>query len=278
MADRTAYANPDLLVETEWLQAHLNDPNLRIIDCTGPEPYAKAHIPGSVAPREPFMKDPKDAKRVLIMGPEDYAKQLGELGVDENTTVITYDNLRSNNSCRFWWTLRYHGHMNVKVLNGGWQKWVAEGRPITFKPTKVAPTTFEPKVNPNLICTVDGLKERIGQAGVQIWDARSIEEYDGRNDRGNARKGHVPGANNAEWTQMMSNDDLQTFRPAAEMWEVIDRLGLSPDKEIVSYCQGGIRAAHANFVLTLLGFTNARNYDGSMREWANRDDTPLVLP
>ena len=125
---------------------------------------------------------------------------------------------------------------------------------------------------------VDGLKERIGQAGVQIWDARSIEEYDGRNDRGNARKGHVPGANNAEWTQMMSNDDLQTFRPAAEMWEVIDRLGLSPDKEIVSYCQGGIRAAHANFVLTLLGFTNARNYDGSMREWANRDDTPLVLP
>lgn len=233
MADTTGYANPGLLVETDWLAAHLNDPDLRIVDCGVRDSFSRAHIPGAVCPRDSFMKDP--ANPALVMGPDQIATEMASLGISDDTLVIAYDGLRSNNAARFWWVLNHYGHTNVKVLNGGWNKWLAEGRPVTFKDAKVPAGTFTPAVNEHNVCTLDGLKERIGSPGAIIWDVRSPEEYDGRNDRGNKRKGHVPGAVHTEWTHMMSSDDLQTFRPAAEMWEVLHKLGITPEAEVVTY-------------------------------------------
>ncbi len=236
MAESTlGYANPGLLVETHWLAQHLSDPDIRIVDCGARDSYTRAHIPGAVCPRDSWMKDPSDPQRVLVTGPDAFAKEMAGLGVGDDTLVIAYDGLRSNNAARLWWVLNYYGHGNTKVLNGGWNKWLAEGRPVTFKEPKVPAAEFTPTVVDAIVCKVDDLKAKIGQPGVTIWDVRSPEEYDGRNDRGNQRKGHVPGAVHAEWTAMMSADDLQTFKPAAEMWAVLNSLGITPEAEVVTY-------------------------------------------
>lgn len=230
-----AYANPHLLVETDWLAQHLTDPDVRIIDCGSRDAFARAHIPGAVCPRDPWMKDPADPHHMLVMGPEQFAAEMAALGVGDDTLVIAYDGLRSLNAARLWWCLNYYGHTNVKVLNGGWNKWLAEGRPVTFKEAKVPPATFTPSVVEERVCTLEGLKARIGQPGVVIWDVRTPEEWDGRNDRGNKRRGHVPGAVHTEWTAMMDPGDLQTFKPAAQMWEVLNKLGITPEAEVVTY-------------------------------------------
>lgn len=275
MAENQEYARPELLAEPDWLQAHAQDANLRIIDCATLEAYRRAHIPGAVGlPVHIYIKDPDN--EAFVMRPQQFKELMERLGVSDDTTVVTYDDNNALVAARLWWVLNYYGHTNAKVLNGGWHRWLTEGRPVTFHQTHAAPGSFTPHTNEALICSVDALKARVGDPALTILDVRSDEEWLGTNSRGNKRLGHVPGAAHLEWTNLVERDDTRTFKPADEMRALLRDAGANIDQEVVTYCQGGIRAAHVAFVLALLGNDRVRNYDGSMRDWANRDDTPLV--
>jgi len=273
------YAHPELLAETSWLAEHANDPDVRIVDCATVEAYRRAHIPGAVhLPVHFYIKedDPEGSDHgVLVMPPKQFEQLMGRLGVGPETTVVTYDDNNALVAARLWWVLRYYGHTKAKVLNGGWHRWLTEGRPVTFHGSKAPAATFTARPNPEIYATVDLLKAKHTDPGCNVMDARTDAEWEGTNDRGNRRVGRVPNAKHLEWLRFVTQDDRRTFLPAEVMQELLDDAGISRERPTITYCQGGIRAAHAAFVLTLLGYEGVRVYDGSMREWANREDTPL---
>ncbi|GAB4328320.1 MAG: sulfurtransferase [Dehalococcoidia bacterium] len=273
------YARPDLLAEPGWLAEHADDPNVRVIDCAVLEAYRRAHIPGAVhLPVHYYIKEKGDREGgigMYVMPPDEFAQLMGSLGVGDDTLVVTYDDNNALVASRLWWVLNYYGHSNVKVLNGGWHRWLTEGRPITFHATRPPISTFTPRPQRQLLATVDDLLERYSDPNCQLLDARTDAEWDGTNDRGNKRVGRIPGARHLEWVRFVARTDDRKFLPAGELQRLLDEAGISRDRPTITYCQGGIRAAHAAFVLTLLGYDDVRVYDGSMFEWANRDDTPL---
>lgn len=273
------YARPELLAEPDWLAEHANDPNVRIIDCAVLEAYRRAHIPGAVhLPVHYYIKESGDREGgigMYVMPPDDFASLMGSLGVGDDTLVVTYDDNNALVACRLWWVLNYYGHANVKVLNGGWHRWLTEGRPITFHATRAPAASFTSRPQRHLLATLDDVLQQYNDPNCQVLDARTDAEWDGTNDRGNRRVGRVPGARHLEWIRFVSRSDDRKFLPADELQRLLDEAGISRDRPTITYCQGGIRAAHAAFVLTLLGYDDVRVYDGSMFEWANRDDTPL---
>ncbi|MGE0598249.1 MAG: sulfurtransferase [Dehalococcoidia bacterium] len=275
------YAHPELLAEPDWLQANLDNPNVRIIDCATLEAYRRAHIEGAVQlPVHYYIKedDPEGSDHgTLVMPQAQFEELMGKLGVSNDTQVVTYDDNNGLVAARLWWVLNYYGHTNAKVLNGGWHRWMTEGRPMTFHATRAPKATFKATPNPAIYASVDYLKDNHTGANCQVLDARTDGEWEGTNDRGNKRVGRVPGSHHLEWLRFVATDDTRKFLPADEIQALLNDAGLERGKETITYCQGGIRAAHAAFVMELLGYANVRVYDGSMREWANREDTPLTL-
>jgi thiosulfate/3-mercaptopyruvate sulfurtransferase len=275
-----AYARPELLAEPDWLAQNLDNPNVRIIDCAALEAYRRAHIPGAVQlPVHIYIKedDPAGSDHgVLVTPPAAFEELMGKRGVSSDTTVVTYDDNNALVAARLWWVLKYYGHTNAKVLNGGWHRWLSEGRPVTFHATRAPKVSFTATPNRDVYATLDELKADHADPGCQVLDSRTDGEWEGTNDRGNKRSGRVPGAHHLEWLKFVATDDSRKFLPAEEIQSLLDEAGIARDKPTITYCQGGIRAAHAAFVMDLLGYDNVRVYDGSMREWANREDTPLV--
>lgn len=276
------YAHPEILAEPDWLAAHISDPNVRVIDCAVLEAYRRAHIADAVhLPVHYYIKekDPAGSDHgVLVMHPAEFEQLMGQLGIGNDTTVVSYDDNNGYIAARLWWVLRYYGHTKAKVLNGGWHRWLTEGRPITFHGTKPARATFRAApANSDIYATCQLLLEKYADPGWQIFDARTDAEWNGTNDRGNKHAGHVPTARHLEWAKFVSIDDRRSLLPADDIQRLLGEAGFVRGKPFITYCQGGIRAAHAFFVLHLMGYENMRVYDGSMREWANRDDTPLVV-
>ena len=189
----SGYARPELLAEPDWLEEHLDDPNVRVIDCATFDLYQKAHIKGAVGLRvNPFIKDANDS--LHVMPPGQFAKLMGDLGVGPDTTVVSYDTAGGVPACRMWWVLNHYGHTNAKVLNGGWERWFHEGRPISREVPSVSAATFTPVTNDSVLCSLDYGKAHVGDEGVIYLDVRSDGEWTGENSRGNKRIGHVPGA------------------------------------------------------------------------------------
>jgi thiosulfate/3-mercaptopyruvate sulfurtransferase len=227
------YARPELLAETVWLAQRLNDPNIRVVDCEVPDGYNRAHIHGAVnVGANTYLKG---QDRIRVMPQEDAAEFMGGLGIGDDTLVVAYDSRSSLLAARLWWVLNYYGHTNVKVLNGGWRKWIMERRPITDKPASIARSTFSPRVNPSLMVKGGDLKAQVGAPGVAIWDVRSLAEHTGENTRGNKHAGPIPGACHLEYLSVMDTDGLATFRPAAEIRRMLTQVGVTPDKQVYTY-------------------------------------------
>lgn len=286
------YARPELLAEPDWLWDHHDDPNVRIIDCDSFEAYRRAHIPGAVAlPAHPWLKEGSELMEsspgsylswtptgLHIMGPEDFGELMSRLGVSEDTTVVTYDGYNMSFATRLWWALRYYGHTNVKVLNGGWQRWLTEGRPVTFRESVPEPRHFTPRTNDALMCRLNELKARFNDLEVQVINVLPRGAYLGKvNPFGSKRVGHIPGSVNVPIEEFVTDDERQVFKPASVLQSLLTEAGTSPEKESVVHCQAGVRTSMGVFVLSLLGWERVRAYDASMAEWANRDDTPLVV-
>jgi thiosulfate/3-mercaptopyruvate sulfurtransferase len=270
----TTYGRPHLLAEPDWLDSHRDDPAVCLVDCSHTHGPKWAYIPGAVELSAHFaLKDPADP--VHVIGAAPFAALMGRMGVDEETTVVAYDRHGGMAAARLWWVLRYYGHGAAGLLNGGWHRWMAEGRSITLKPRPRAPARFESHPDDAVLARKDYVRARMDAPDARILDVRLASERSEANPWGNARAGQIPGAAHWEWINSLSADERRMFRPAAELREGLAAVGVTPAKEVITHCQAGIRASHGAFVLNLLGYERVRNYEASMKEWANAPDTPL---
>lgn len=225
------YARPEMLAGTDWLAQHLEDPAVRIVDCGPPEGFHRAHIPGAVGlPVHHYLKGPDNAH---VMDAGAFADLMGRLGIGNDTTVVGYDENGGNWGARLWWALRYYGHDNARVLNGGWDRWLAEARRPTRAVPRVQPRTFTPGARPEAIARLDDVRSCIHQPGALILDVRSPDEYTGRERRSNKRAGHIPDAVNLEWSRALTDDERRTWRPAAELRAMYEAAGVTPDRDII---------------------------------------------
>lgn len=279
------YVNEDMLVSPEWLNENLEDPNLVIVDCPWEYySYTRAHIPGAVCrPGHSYIKkvDDEVGQTVLVAEVEEVDKLLKELGIGADSTVVVYDEWGSIFATRFRWVLKYYGFESVKVLNGGWQNWVSSGFPVSFVSSKPKEITkpVSLSVKPGVVVLIDELLEKHDDPDYQVLDVRSADEFNGHAAHGNMRIGHVPGAIHFEWDRFLQNskdaEGVRTFRSAEEIESLLNEAGVDGSKNIVTHCQAAVRATLAAFALELVGYEGVKVYDGSMAEWANRNDTPL---
>jgi len=268
------YAHPELLVETAWLAEHGRDPGVRIVDTRSAEAYAQGHIQGAIHFDLAKLRTKDEASAYLPL-PDEFAAMMGALGIGTETQVVIYDDRGGVMGVRLWYVLDYYGHRQASLLNGGWNEWTKEARPVTTETPTPAKTEFKVKPNPQVLCSLDQVKSQINKPGAVILDARSPEEYTGARAQSH-KGGHIPGAVNIEWRNNLAEDGR--FKSAEELRRLYEQAGITPDKEIVTYCQSGGRAAHTLFALRLIGFDKSRNYYGSWSEWGNREDAPVEKP
>jgi len=278
------YGRPDLLADPDWLWAHRADPNVRVVDCATSDAYARAHIPGAVRiPGHPWLKTEQDPLSHLneplhVIGPDAFASAMGDIGVMNDTTVVAYASEGHQWATRLWWVLAYYGHRKAKVLNGGFHRWLMEGWPITDAVTEVDTAAFLPQPDESQIVRLDELLARYGDSGVQVVNALGPSFYAGRsNPFDNHRVGHIPGSINLPYTEVLTDEEPPVLKSATDLASLAAGAGLRPEMETIVHCQGGIATTLDVFALTLLGWDRVRCYDAAMGEWANREDTPLVI-
>jgi len=275
------YAHPEVLVETDWLTEHLNDPKVRIIESDEDFLlYDTGHIPGAVKIawhedlNHPIVRDYLDSIQ--------FASLLSEKGIDNDTTVVFYGDKNNWWATYNFWVFKLFGHKDVRILNGGRKKWEDEKReftkvvPLYSKTVYKAPKRDDKKIR---VFREDVLKHV--KSNLPLVDVRSPDEFSGKKlhmpeypQEGALRGGHIPGAKNIPWAKAVREDG--TFKSAEELKELYESVGITADKDIVTYCRIGERSSHSWFVLTyLLGYPNVRNYDGSWTEWGNLVNVPI---
>jgi thiosulfate/3-mercaptopyruvate sulfurtransferase len=290
------FVNRQYLVETGWLAAHLEDPDLRVVDCTqylpgytdevalstvsGRENYARGHIPG--AAYIDLLGELSDRNRSGIYAPMPSAEQfvavMGRVGIGEGTRVVLYDDFLGMYAARVWWMLRAFGFDHAAVLNGGWQKWQGEGRPVATEPATYPATRFVPRPRPALIASKDDVLAAIEEDEVTIINALLEPEYTGDPafPHHYGRPGHIPRSVNVPFSTVVDMAGDTRFGPEDELRQRFADVGALDSERVITYCGGGIAASQTAFLLTLLGQENVALYDGSMTEWGADPAMPLV--
>jgi len=275
------YAHPEVLVDTDWAAQHLNDPNVRFVEVNvDVAAYENGHIPGAVGWH--WKNDLETQIRRNVASRDEIQNLLSRSGISPDTTVVLYGDSSNWFAAYAFWLLKYHGHRDVRLLNGGRQKWQAEGRPaVTERPSYPRVSYGANGPDSSIRALRDFILPRVGQPGLALVDVRSPKEYKGEllapehlPQEGAQRGGHIPGAKNIVWSEAVREDG--TFKSADELRALYAGQDVTPDKEIVAYCRIGERAAHTWFVLKyLLGYPKVRNYDGSWTEWGSLIDAPV---
>jgi thiosulfate/3-mercaptopyruvate sulfurtransferase len=268
-------------VETEWLAQHLDDPQVRIVDLRyywdhpGLEDYTAGHIPGAVYLQwDAELKDPAYPAKFMVLPPEKLADLMGRLGVDNSMTVVAYDDEGGHYSSRLLWTLQYYGFDQVRILHGGVQKWLSEGRPFVTGVPKIEAKVFVPGApRQEWRATAGQVLDHLHDPATVVLDVRRPSEYTGEEVRA-ARGGHIPGATNLLWLENLEKDKW-TFKDAATLRQRFENAGLTPGKQIITYCYGGVRACHAALALKMLGYPDVAVYEGSWAEWGNDPALPV---
>jgi thiosulfate/3-mercaptopyruvate sulfurtransferase len=278
MAD---YAHPQTLVETTWLEEHLNDSDIAIVevdeDITA---YAKGHIPNAIAIN--WETELHEHPRREFISREGLARLLGERGISSDQTIVLYSGNNNWFAAYAYWLFKYRGAQNAKLLNGGRKKWELESRVLTQEEPQRSPASFElgPE-RPELRVFRDEVIRR-ATSGEGAWvDVRSPEEFRGEllapphlpQEQAQV-PGHIPGAANVPWSKAVNDDG--TFKSAQELRQLYESQGITPDRDVVAYCRIGERSSHSWFVLSeLLGFEKVRNYDGSWTEYGSLVGVPV---
>ncbi len=277
------YAHPEALVSTEWVAAHLNDPNIRIVESNeDPLLYPSGHIPGAV--QVDWTHDLNDQVKRDYLNKAGFEALMSRIGVSKDTTVVFYGDKNNWWATYALWVFHLFGHNNTKIMDGGRAKWEREGRPMTKDvPSYPATQYTAPERNDREIRAFRDQVLAHQQAGKALIDVRSPAEYSGEKlhmpdypNEGALRGGHIPSAKNVPWGKAINQDD-NTFKSADELRAIYEKeQGLSSDKDVVVYCRIGERSSHTWFVLTyLLGYPRVRNYDGSWTEYGNLVNVPI---
>ena len=271
----------DVLVSTDWVAERLGDASVVVAEVDeNPDLYDEDHIPGAVKLHwRDDLQDP--IERDLVEKPV-FEGLLGGLGIGNDTTVVLYGDKNNWFAAYAYWYLKIYGHADVRILDGGRQKWIDEGRELTTDVPSPTPQVYSAQERDETIrARRDQVLQWITENGRALVDVRSPQEYAGElmappgyEQEGASRTGHIPTAQSIPWAQAVSDDG--TFKSADDLRALYDGKGVTPDKEVTAYCRIGERSAHTWFVLhELLGYENVRNYDGSWTEWGNLVDVPI---
>ncbi len=281
MSENKGYAHPEVLVAADWVEAHLQDPQVRLIEVdVDTTAYEQGHIPGAVG--FDWKKELQDQIVRSPLSKEHLEELLGRAGVSNDTTVVLYGD--NNNWFAAWalWILKYYGHEDARLLDGGRVKWLAGKREITTQVPSYPVTTYHAGAPDTEIRALrDQVLGWLGQSNVTLVDVRSPGEYSGEllapanlPQEGAQRGGHIPGAANIPWATAVREDG--TFKSADELRAIYGGKGVTADKEVVAYCRIGERSSHTWFALYyLLGYPKVRNYDGSWTEWGSMIGVPI---
>lgn len=289
MSDRSQY-----LATTEWLAENLGSPDLRVLECTvflrpredgrpgflvvpGHEEWAAGHIPGAVfADLHHDLSDPAQALRFMMPPPEQFAAAMGRYGVGDTSRVVLYDRAGNMWAARIWWMLRAFGFDNARVLDGGWTRWVGEGRPISTEALSPAPARFTVSPRPGLIATKEDVLQAMASGGACIVNALNAAQYRGE-VAPYGRPGRITGSVNvpAMGSAGIVDPQTQLYRPTEEIRRRFEAAGARPGERLITYCGGGIAASSAAFAAAMAGYTDVAVYDASLSEWAADPSLPM---
>ena len=278
-----SYAHPEVLVDTAWVEAHLSDPNIKLVEVdVDVYSYEEGHIPGALGWN--WETELCDRVRRDILGKDAFEKLMAESGITADTTVVVYGD--NNNWFAAWafWQMKIYGHADVRMMNGGRRKWLEEGRPLSDAVPAAPPSTYVAKApDMSLRAFLPEVAELSRTRGASLIDVRSPAEFTGEIlappglPETCQRGGHIPGAKSAPWGVVCNEDG--TFKSAEDLRALYNGLGVTPERPAIAYCRIGERSSHTWFVLKyLLGFPDARNYDGSWTEWGNLVNAEIERP
>jgi len=281
MADNGGYAKPETLVTTDWVAEHVDDPHVVLAEVNeDPSLYDDGHMPGATALH---WKDELQQQVVRdVIDQAEFERLLGSKGIANDTTVVLYGDKNNWFAAYAYWYLKLYGHEEVRIMDGGRQKWIDEDRPLTTEAPGRAPKTYHAKPQDHSIrAWRDDILAILDSRSDVLVDVRSPQEYSGEliampgyQQEGAQRGGHVPGAASIPWAQAVREDG--TFKSAEELHALYSGKGVDGSKPITAYCRIGERSSHSWFVLReLLGHQHVRNYDGSWTEWGNMVDVPI---
>ena len=281
--EQRGYTHPGVLVSTDWVEQHLNDPKVRLIESNEDTLlYASGHIPGSV--HVDWTADLNDQIRRDYISREGFESLMSRIGVTKDSTVVFYGDKNNWWACYAFWVFQLFGHTNAKVMDGGRVKWLKENKPVSRDVPSYPKTAFKASERNDAPIRAfrDDVFAHVKKQG-QLVDVRSPEEYAGTRlhmpdypNEGALRGGHIPGAKSIPWAKAINPDD-GTFKSAADLKKLYcEDNKLSPSGDTIAYCRIGERSSHTWFALTyLLGFQKVRNYDGSWTEWGNMVGVPI---
>jgi thiosulfate/3-mercaptopyruvate sulfurtransferase len=275
-----SYAHPEVLVSTDWVTTHLNDPNVAIVEVdVDTKAYEEGHVPGAVGWN--WQTQLSDPVRRDIVGKEDLTRLMSQSGIGNKTTVVLYGD--NNNWFAAWafWQLKMYGHNDVRIMNGGRKKWLAEGRSLSKDAPQRMPVSYSADTfNAGYRAFLTDVQTVLNNTKAALVDVRSPDEFSGKIlappglPETCQRGGHIPGAQNIPWALACNEDG--TFKEPEQLRALYEGKGITPDKNVVAYCRIGERSSHSWFVLKyLLGYPNVRNYDGSWTEWGNLVGAPV---
>lgn len=272
------------IVDADWLQEKIGQPGLTIVDASWYLPaqkrdargeYEAAHIPGAVFFDHDLISDQDSALPHTLPSPQDFAQYVGTMGISADDTIIVYDGPGFFSAPRAWWMFRVMGVFQVYVLDGGFDRWKAAGRPVTAQPTKIAPGIFHADFDASRVASLTEMRRIVGSNESQIADARGPGRFAGSEPepRAGVRSGHMPGARNVPASALSENGELLS---KDRLRKLIEDAGIDLSKPVVTSCGSGITAAAITLALETLGHKDNRLYDGSWTEWGGLSDTPVA--
>ncbi|HEX9097616.1 MAG TPA: sulfurtransferase [Candidatus Dormibacteraeota bacterium] len=277
----TDYAHPEVLVDTQWVADHLNDPKVKLVEVdVDTSAYDSGHINGAIG--LDWRKDLQARPIRDLLSKDKLEELLSSKGVGNADTLLVYGDNNNWFAAWFVWNLKYYGHQDVRLINGGRKKWQDEGRELVTDSPSPKPATYKAgQPDKSIRALRDEVLADLGKDGVALVDVRSPKEYSGEllapenlPQEGAQRGGHIPGAANIPWGQAVREDG--TFKSAVDLRELYGSKGVTADKAVIAYCRIGERSSHTWFVLHyLLGYPNVRNYDGSWTEWGSLIGAPI---